>query len=81
MWWEFDVRQFYVTILTATIAGIVGLMRIIFTNKAEIQQLQKTLKHLEDGRERRDGELDDQLREIRHDVKNLLSRGRYGQDG
>lgn len=74
MWYEFDIRQFYVTIMTATIAGIVGLLRIIFTSKTQIEQLQKTLKHLEDGRERRDGDLDEQLREIRHDIKNLLSR-------
>lgn len=74
MWWEFDIRQFYVTILTATIAGIVGLLRIIFTSKTQIDQLQKTLKHLEDGRERRDDDLDAQLKEIRHDIKNLLSR-------
>lgn len=74
MWWEFDIRQFYVTMFTATIAGIVGLLRIIFTSKTQIDQLQKTLKHLEDGRERRDNDLDGQLREIRHDIKNLLSR-------
>lgn len=76
MWWEFDIRQFYVTILTATIAGVVGLLRIIFTSKTQIEQLQKTLKHLEDGREKRDKELDSQLSEIRHDIKNLLSRGK-----
>lgn len=74
MWWEFDIRQFYVTMFTATIAGIVGLLRIIFTSKTQIDQLQKTLKHLEDGRERRDNDLDEQLKEIRHDIKNLLSR-------
>ena len=75
MWYEFDIRQFYVTIMTATIAGVVGLLRIIFTSKTQIEQLQKTLKHLEEGRERRDDDLDNQLREIRHDIKNLLSRG------
>jgi len=75
MWWEFDIRQFYVTILTATFAGIVGLLRIIFTSKAQINQLTATLKHLEESRTRRDDDLDEQLKEIRHDVKNLLSRG------
>lgn len=74
MWWEFDVRQFYVTMFTATIAGIVGLLRIIFTSKSQIEQLQKTLKHLEDGRKERDDNLDEQLKEIRHDIKNLLFR-------
>lgn len=76
MWWEFDIRQFYVTILSAIIAGVVFLLRTIFTNRAEVQELKNTLERLEKGRERRDEDLDGQLREIRHDVKNLLSRGR-----
>lgn len=75
MWWEFDVRQFYVTILTAVIAGIVGLLRVIFTNKTQIEQLEESLKHLETSRDNRDKQLDNQLSEIRHDIKNLLSRG------
>lgn len=79
MWWEFDIRQFYVTILTATIAGIVGLLRIIFTSKTQIAQLEKSLKRLEEGREKRDEDMDGQLREIRHDIKNLLSRGNRTQ--
>jgi len=74
MWWDFDIRQFYVTIMTATIAGLIGLLRIIFTSKAQIAQMQKTLEHLERSREHRDEQLDDQLSEIRHDIKNLLSR-------
>lgn len=74
MWWDFDIRQFYVTILTIIVAGIVGLLRIIFTSKTQIAQLKLSLEHLEQSREKRDGQLDEQLSEIRHDVKNLLSR-------
>ena len=74
MWWDFDIRQLYATMFATTLAGIIGLLRIIFTSKAQIDQLQKSLKHLEDGREKRDIEIDSQLKEIRHDIKNLLSR-------
>jgi hypothetical protein len=74
MWWEFDIRQFYVTIMTATIAGVIALLRIIFTSKTQIEQLQKTLNSLERSRENRDETIDNQLSEIRHDIKNLLSR-------
>lgn len=74
MWWEFDIRQFYVTIMTATIAGVIALLRIIFTSKTQIEQLQKTLNSLEKSRENRDETIDTQLSEIRHDIKNLLSR-------
>lgn len=79
MWWEFDVRQFYVTILTATIAGVVGLLRVIFTSKAQIEQLKSSLERLDKHRSSRDDDLDGQLREIRHDIKNLLSRGNRTQ--
>lgn len=74
MWWEFDPRQFYVTILSATIAGIVALLRIIFTSKAQITQMKDALEKLERDRQRHDDDLDKQLSEIRHDIKNLLSR-------
>lgn len=71
---EFDIRQFYVTIMTTIAAGVALLIRKIFTSERKIALLESTLKNLTDSREEHDERVDNQLKEIRHDIKNLLSR-------
>jgi len=71
---EFDIRQFYVTILVSVAGGIGFLIRKIFTSERQIELLKQELVNLQDGRQVHDKNVDNQLSEIRHDIKNLLSR-------
>lgn len=72
---EFDIRQFYVTILVSVAGGIGFLIRKIFTSERQIELLKHELRNLQKSREDHDDDLKGQLTEIRHDIKNLLSRG------
>lgn len=71
---EFDIRQFYVIILTSVAGSIGFLVRKIFTSERQIDLLKQELKNLQTSREKHDESVDEQLTEIRHDIKNLLSR-------
>lgn len=71
---EFDIRQFYVTILVSVAGGIGFLIRKIFTSERQIELLKHELRSLQQSRIDHDADLKGQLSEIRHDIKNLLSR-------
>jgi len=71
---EFDIRQFYVTILVSVAGGIGFLIRKIFTSERQIELLKQELENLQTSRQTHDKNVDTQLSEIRHDIKNLLSR-------
>ena len=71
---EFDIRQFYVTILVSVAGGVGFLIRKIFTSERQIDLLKQELRNLQISRENHDENVDKQLTEIRHDIKNLLSR-------
>jgi hypothetical protein len=71
---EFDIRQFYVTIMVGIAGGVGFLIRKIFTSERQIELLKQELQNIQAGRENHDTRVDGQLQEIRHDIKNLLSR-------
>lgn len=71
---EFDIRQFYVTILVSVAGGVGFLIRKIFTSERQIELLKQELRQLQEDRKEHDGSMDSQLSEIRHDIKSLLSR-------
>lgn len=71
---EFDIRQFYVTILVSLAGGVGFLIRKIFTSERQIDLLKQELQHLQESRDAHDKELKEQLSEMRADIKNILSR-------
>lgn len=71
---EFDIRQFYVTIMVSIAGGVSFLIRKIFTSERQIELLKQELVNLQKSREDHDDDLKEQLAEMRHDIKNLLSR-------
>ncbi len=71
---EFNIQQFYATILVSVAGGIGFLIRKIFTSERQIDLLKQELKNLQNSRENHDENVDKQLAEIRHDIKNLLAR-------
>jgi len=71
---EFDIRQFYVTILVSVAGGVGFLIRKIFTSEKQIELLKYELINLQKSRESHDDNLRDELAEMRHDIKSLLSR-------
>lgn len=71
---EFDIRQFYITILVAVASGVGFLIRKIFTSERQIELLKQELQMLQKNREDHDDDLKDTLTEMRHDIKNLLGR-------
>ena len=74
---EFDIRQFYVTIMVSIAGGVTFLIRKIFTSERQIELLQNELKSLQNSRTVHDKEIKDDLSEIRHDIKNLLASRPY----
>ena len=74
---EFDIRQFYVTILVSVAGGIGFLIRKIFTSETQIEMLKNTLTGLQKSRDEHDKEMKEDLAEIRHDIKNLLASRPY----
>lgn len=74
---EFDIRQFYVTIMVSIAGGVGFLIRKIFTSERQIELLKQELKSLQESRQNNDKDLKGQLSEIRHDIKNLLASRPY----
>ena len=74
---EFDIRQFYVTIMVSVAGGIGFLIRKIFTSEKQIQLLEQRLTALQASRDSHDKEMKEDLTEIRHDIKNLLASRPY----
>ena len=74
---EFDIRQFYVTIMVSIAGGIGFLIRKIFTSERQIELLKAELEDLQQSRQNHDRDLKEQLSEIRHDIKNLLASRPY----
>lgn len=71
---EFNFQQLYGTILVSVAGGVGFLIRKIFTSERQIELLKHELTNLQRSREDHDDNVDKQLSEIRHDIKNLLSR-------
>lgn len=74
---EFDIRQFYVTIMVSIAGGVGFLIRKIFTSERQIQLLESRLTALQISRDEHDKEVREDLSEIRHDIKNLLASRPY----
>jgi uncharacterized membrane protein (DUF106 family) len=74
---EFDIRQFYVTIMVSIAGGIGFLIRKIFTSERQIELLKQELKSLQESRQNNDKDLKGQLSEMRHDIKSLLASRPY----
>ena len=74
---EFDIRQFYVTIMVSIAGGIGFLIRKIFTSERQIQLLEGRLTALQNSRDAHDRAMKSDLSEIRHDIKNLLASRPY----
>lgn len=74
---EFDIRQFYVTIMVSIAGGVGFLIRKIFTSERQIELLKQELISLQASRQNNDKDLKNQLSEMRHDIKNLLASRPY----
>lgn len=72
-----EIREIYLTLFTAVLGGIGFLIRKIFTSERKIELLEQTLSQLTVGRDKHDNELNDQLSEMRHDIKSLLASRPY----
>lgn len=58
------------------VASVLYLLRVIFTNQKEIGLLQQRIEIQEAYSRHRDSNLDNQLREIRTDIKSMMNRNR-----
>jgi len=74
---EFDIRQFYVTIMVSVAGGIGFLIRKIFTSETQINMLEQRLTDLQTSRDAHDKEIKEDLSEMRHDIKSLLASRPY----
>ena len=72
-----EIREIYLSLFTAVLGGIGFMIRKIFTSERKIELLEQSLEELKAGREGRDHDLNSQLSEIRHDIKNLLQSRPY----
>lgn len=58
------------------VAGVLYLLRTIFTNQKQIELLQQRIELQEVYSRHRDSNLDTQLKEIRTDIKSMMNRDR-----
>lgn len=69
-----DINVWLYGVVSGLIAAIVILIRKVLTNEKQIDLLRQTLSDREVYRKERDERLDDQLSEIRNDIKALMRR-------
>lgn len=70
----FELKDILLTLVTATLAAIGFLIRKILTSEAKIALLEQSLNEMKAERRDHDEKVDELLTEVRHDIKNLLSR-------
>ncbi len=70
-WWT-SLQNFIYVIMGAIVGAFVLLIRKVLTNDTEIKLLKAEIAQRNEYRERKDEEFDEQLKEIRSDVKRLI---------
>lgn len=74
MSWLDQVESFLYAIYAALVGAVVVLIRKVLINEKQIDVLKKELEDIHEYRKERDALINDQLSEIRIDIKNLLTR-------
>lgn len=85
-WWT-QLNNFIYVVMGAIVGALVLLVRKILTNEKKIELLEAEIKQRNESREKYDANLsrelaenrediNEQLSEIRHDIKNLLAGSR-----
>lgn len=72
-WWAYLNNLVYI-VFSAIVGAFVMLIRKVLTNEKEIGLLKQEIKQRQEDRKLRDEQFDDQLREIRSDVKQLIGK-------
>lgn len=70
-WWT-SLQNFIYVIMGAIVGAFVLLIRKVLTNDTEIKLLKAEINQRNEYREQKDEEFNNQLREIRSDVKRLI---------
>jgi uncharacterized membrane protein (DUF106 family) len=70
-WWT-SLQNFIYVVMGAIVGAFVLLIRKVLTNDTEIKLLKAEIKQRNDYREEKDEEFNEQLKEIRADVKRLI---------
>lgn len=70
-WWE-SLNNFIYIVMGAVAGAVAFLVRKVLTNDKQIALLEAEIKQRNEARLERDSHLDDQLTEIRTDIKRLI---------
>lgn len=70
-WWT-SLQNFIYVVMGAIVGAFVLLIRKVLTNDTEIKLLKAEIQQRNEYREEKDEEFNNQLREIRADVKRLI---------
>jgi len=70
-WWT-SLQNFIYVIMGAIVGAFVLLIRKVLTNDTEIKLLKAEIAQRNEYREQKDEEFNEQLKEIRSDVKRLI---------
>lgn len=72
-WWE-SLNNFIYIVMGAVAGAVAFLVRKVLTNDKQIALLEAEIKQRNETRIERDNNLDDQLSEIRTDIKRLIGK-------
>ena len=72
-WWE-SLNNFIYIVMGAVAGAVAFLVRKVLTNDKQIALLEAEIKQRNETRIERDNNLDDQLSEIRTDIKHLIGK-------
>lgn len=72
-WWE-SLNNFIYIVMGAVAGAVAFLVRKVLTNDKQIALLEAEIKQRNETRIERDNNLDDQLSEIRMDIKHLIGK-------
>ena len=72
-WWA-SLNNFLYVVMGALVGAITFLVRKVLTNDKEIALLKKDLEQRNEQRKERDDIINDQLSEIRSDIKRLIGK-------
>lgn len=72
-WWE-SLNNFIYIVMGAVAGAVAFLVRKVLTNDKQIALLEAEIKQRNETRIERDNNLDDQLSEIRMDIKRLIGK-------
>lgn len=70
----FDIPSLVITVITTTAGALAWVARKTFTNEKQVAVIQESLKRSDEERQRYNKTMENNIHELRDDIKSLLSK-------